>query len=36
MCLTDTEKGFQTPMRLNNHPLVWAPQWRDGTGIGAL
>lgn len=34
MCLSGTEKGSQTHMRLNNPSLDWASQWRDGTGIG--
>ncbi len=29
MCLSDTEKGYQTHMQLNNPSLVWAPQWID-------
>ena len=33
MCLSGTEKGSQTHMRLNNPSLDWVPQWRDGTGI---
>ncbi len=33
MCLSDTEKGFQTQKRLNNPSLVGAPKCRDGTGI---
>ena len=33
MCLSDTEKGFQTHQRLNNPSLVGAPKCRDGTGI---
>ncbi len=34
MCLSDTEKGFQTQKRLNNPSLIGAPKCRDGTGIG--
>ncbi len=33
MCLSDTEKGFQTHQRLNNPSLIGAPKCRDGTGI---
>ena len=29
MCLSDTEKGFQTQKRLNNPSLVGAPKCRD-------
>ncbi len=29
MCLSDTEKGFQTRQRLNNPSLVGAPKCRD-------
>ena len=29
MCLSDTEKGFQTHMRRNTPSQVRAPQWRD-------
>ena len=30
MCLSDTEKCFQTQKRLNNPPLIGAPKCRDG------
>ena len=40
MCLSDTEKGFQTQKRLNNPSLIGAPKCRErhkflqaGTGI---
>ena len=33
MCLSDTEKGFQTQKRLNNPSLIGAPKCRDGTGM---
>ena len=29
MCLSDTEKGFQTQKRLNNPSFIEASKWRD-------